>query len=56
MNQPLAYIHPGSKIATNVVVEPFTTIHNNVIIGSGTWIGITIYRSGIKIHDPGGQA
>jgi len=42
MNQPLAYIHPGSKIATNVVVEPFTTIHNNVTIGSGTWIGSNV--------------
>jgi UDP-N-acetylglucosamine acyltransferase len=42
MNQPLAYIHPGSKIATNVVVEPFTTIHNNVEIGSGTWIGSNV--------------
>ncbi len=42
MNQPLAYIHPQAKIATNVVVEPFTTIHNNVIIGSGTWIGSNV--------------
>jgi len=42
MNQPLAYIHPGAKIATNVVVEPFTTIHNNVHIGSGTWIGSNV--------------
>lgn len=42
MNQPLAYIHPGAKIARNVVVEPFTTIHNNVIIGSGTWIGSNV--------------
>jgi UDP-N-acetylglucosamine acyltransferase len=42
MNQPLAYIHPGAKIATNVVVEPFTTIHNDVIIGSGTWIGSNV--------------
>ncbi|WP_456377183.1 acyl-ACP--UDP-N-acetylglucosamine O-acyltransferase [Lutibacter sp.] len=42
MNQPLAYIHPGAKIATNVVVEPFTTIHNNVIVGSGTWIGSNV--------------
>ena len=32
MNQPLAYVHPGAKIAKNVVIEPFTTIHNNVII------------------------
>ena len=42
MNQPLAYVHPGAKIATNVVIEPFTTIHNNVIIGSGTWIGSNV--------------
>ena len=42
MNQPLAYIHPGAKIATNVVIEPFTTIHNNVTIGSGTWIGSNV--------------
>jgi len=42
MNQPLAYIHPGAKIATNVVVEPFTTIHNNVEIGSGSWIGSNV--------------
>ncbi|MGB5362363.1 MAG: acyl-ACP--UDP-N-acetylglucosamine O-acyltransferase, partial [Aureibaculum sp.] len=37
-----AYVHPGAKIATNVVVEPFTTIHNNVTIGSGTWIGSNV--------------
>lgn len=42
MNQPLAYIHPGAKIAKNVVVEPFTTIHNNVRIGDGTWIGSNV--------------
>ena len=39
MNQPLAYVHPGAKIAKNVVVEPFTTIDNNVEIGEGTWVG-----------------
>ncbi|NIJ45298.1 UDP-N-acetylglucosamine acyltransferase [Wenyingzhuangia heitensis] len=42
MNQPLAYVHPGAKIARNVVIEPFTTIHNNVKIGSGTWIGSNV--------------
>ncbi len=42
MNQPLAYIHPGAKIARNVVVEPFSTIHDNVVIGSGTWIGSNV--------------
>jgi UDP-N-acetylglucosamine acyltransferase len=42
MNQPLAYVHPGAKIAQNVVIEPFTTIHNNVVIGEGTWIGSNV--------------
>ena len=39
MNQPLAFVHPGAKIAQNVVIEPFATISNNVIIGEGSWIG-----------------
>ncbi|MGJ8684824.1 MAG: acyl-ACP--UDP-N-acetylglucosamine O-acyltransferase [Nonlabens sp.] len=42
MNQPLAYVHPGAKIAKNVVIEPFTTIHNDVVIGEGTWIGSNV--------------
>lgn len=42
MNQPLAYVHPGAKIAKNVVIEPFTTINNNVVIGDGTWIGSNV--------------
>ena len=42
MNQPLAYVHPGAKIARNVVIDPFTTIHNNVEIGEGTWIGSNV--------------
>jgi UDP-N-acetylglucosamine acyltransferase len=42
MNQPLAYVHPGARIAKNVVIEPFTTIHNNVVIGEGTWIGSNV--------------
>jgi len=42
MNQPLAYVHPGAKIAKNVVIEPFTTVHNNVQIGQGTWIGSNV--------------
>jgi len=39
-----AYIHARSQNATqNVSVEPFlTTIHNNVIIGDGTWIGSNV--------------
>lgn len=39
MHQPLSYVHPGAKIAQNVVIEPFVTIHNNVEIDEGTWIG-----------------
>lgn len=39
MNQPLAYVHPQAKIASNVVIEPFVTIHKNVEVGEGTWIG-----------------
>lgn len=42
MNQPLAYVHPGAKIAKNVVIEPFTTIYNNVTIGEGSWIGSNV--------------
>lgn len=42
MNQPLAYVHPGAKIAKNVVIEPFTTIHSNVEIGEGSWIGSNV--------------
>jgi UDP-N-acetylglucosamine acyltransferase len=42
MNQPLSYVHPQSKIADNVVIEPFVTIHKNVEIGQGTWIGSNV--------------
>ena len=42
MNQPLAFVHPQAKIADNVVIEPFVTIHKNVRIGEGTWIGSNV--------------
>ncbi|MFT4524899.1 MAG: UDP-N-acetylglucosamine acyltransferase [Granulosicoccus sp.] len=42
MNQPLSYVHPQTKIADNVVIEPFVTIHKNVEIGQGTWIGSNV--------------
>jgi len=42
MNQPLAYVNPGAKVAKNVVIEPFTNIENNVEIGEGTWIGSNV--------------
>lgn len=46
MIQPLAYVNPQAKIADNVVIEPFVTIHKNVEIGEGTWIGsnVTIFE------------
>jgi UDP-N-acetylglucosamine acyltransferase len=42
MIQPLAYVNPEAKIANNVVVEPFVTIHKNVEIGEGSWIGSNV--------------
>ncbi|MDD3875759.1 MAG: acyl-ACP--UDP-N-acetylglucosamine O-acyltransferase [Bacteroidales bacterium] len=39
MNHALSYIHPQAKLAKSVVIEPFSTIHNNVEIDEGTWIG-----------------
>ncbi|MFA7616333.1 MAG: acyl-ACP--UDP-N-acetylglucosamine O-acyltransferase [Weeksellaceae bacterium] len=39
MSQPLAYIHPGAKVAKTAVIEPFSTIYDDVEIGEGTWIG-----------------
>jgi UDP-N-acetylglucosamine acyltransferase len=42
MKQPLAYVHPAAKIATNVVIDPFVTIDQNVEIGEGTRIGSNV--------------
>lgn len=42
MNQPLSFVHPQAKIADNVVIEPFVTIHKNVEIGEGSWIGSNV--------------
>jgi len=42
MIHPLTYIHPDAKIAPNVKIDPFTTIHKNVEIGEGTWIGSNV--------------
>ena len=50
MYQPLSYIHPGAKIAKNVVVEPFSSIDKDVVIGEGTWIGSNVtIMSGARI-------
>ncbi len=42
MKQPLAYVHPESKVAENVVIEPFVTIDKDVVIGEGSRIGSNV--------------
>lgn len=39
MISPQAFVHPNAKIANNVIIEPFSTIHEDVEINEGTWIG-----------------
>jgi UDP-N-acetylglucosamine acyltransferase len=34
----MSNVHPEAKIGANVVVEPFATIHRDVVVGDGTWI------------------
>jgi len=43
---PLTHIHHNAKIGKNVVIEPFTVIHDDVEIGDDTWIG-----SNVSIHE-----
>ena len=42
----LSYIHPNAKIGKNVIIEPFSTVYEDVEIGDGTWIGpnVTIFQ------------
>jgi len=42
MIQPLAYIHPDARLGNRVIVDPFVTIHGDVVIGEGTWIGSNV--------------
>ncbi|MEX6685884.1 acyl-ACP--UDP-N-acetylglucosamine O-acyltransferase [Danxiaibacter flavus] len=42
MIHPHTYIHPNAKLATNVKLDPFTVIHQDVEIGEGTWIGSNV--------------
>ena len=42
MNQNFVSIHPGAKIGKNVKIDPFTMIHDDVIIGDNTWIGSSV--------------
>src|SRR6201993_5243306 len=42
MIHPHTYIHPNARLATNVKVDPFTVVHQDVEIGDGTWIGSNV--------------
>ena len=42
MIHPHTYIHPNARLATNVKIDPFTVIHQDVVIGEGTWIGSNV--------------
>jgi len=45
MISTMSSIHPEATLGTGVHVDPFTMIHEDVIIGDNTWIGsnVTIY-------------
>src|SRR5947207_15950125 len=42
MIHPHTYIHPDAKVATNVKIDPFSVIHQDVEVGEGTWIGSNV--------------
>jgi len=42
MISKLAYIHPKAKVADNVTIDPFVSVHADVEIGEGTWIGSNV--------------
>ncbi|TNF41899.1 MAG: acyl-ACP--UDP-N-acetylglucosamine O-acyltransferase [Bacteroidetes bacterium] len=46
MISSLAHIDPKAQLGEGVTVEPFASIHGDVVIGDGTWIG-----SGAVIYD-----
>lgn len=39
MISSLAFVHKDARIGEDVVIEPFSYVAGNVIIGDGTWIG-----------------
>ncbi|MBR3287514.1 MAG: acyl-ACP--UDP-N-acetylglucosamine O-acyltransferase [Bacteroidales bacterium] len=45
MNQihPMANVHPKAQIGDNVIIEPFATVCEDVVIGDGTWIASGAY-------------
>ena len=46
MRNPLANIHPEAIVAETAIVEAFSTIQKDVVIGEGAWIGpnVTIWE------------
>jgi len=46
MISPLAQIHPNAKVAANVSIDAFSTIHDDVEIGEGTHImsNVTVFN------------
>ena len=38
-------VHPGARLGRNVTIDPFTMIHDDVVIGDDTWIAsnVTIF-------------
>ncbi|MDP4128754.1 MAG: DapH/DapD/GlmU-related protein, partial [Bacteroidota bacterium] len=42
MIHPHTYIHPNARVATNVKIDPFSVIHQDVEVGEGTWIGSNV--------------
>ena len=46
MRHPLANIHPDADVHESAVIEAFTTIQKDVVIGEGCWIGpnVTIWE------------
>ena len=43
----LAHIHPNAQIGKNVTIDPFTVIHDDVVIGDGTHVmsNVTIFSA-----------
>ncbi len=49
---PQAFIHPGARVHSSAIIDPFATIYGNVEIGAGTHIGpnVVIY-DGVTIGE-----
>lgn len=47
MNPLLSNIHPNAKIGAGTIIEPFSTIQEDVVIGENCWVGpyVTIMNS-----------